>query len=64
MEGDMVRRAREFDWVFGPFIGGFTIYPYQIAVGMTLRYWDGPMIRVHLGPFKGWICWVIRGKRR
>ena len=60
-----MKRARDLDWTLGPLIGGFTYYPYQVAVGMTLRYWEesGPMVRVHLGPFKAWVCWVIRGKR-
>jgi hypothetical protein len=52
-------RARDWNFDFGPFIGGFTFYPYQIALGATVRYWPGvfaPAIRVHLGPFKFWCC--------
>ncbi len=37
--------------------GGFTFYPYQISLGLTLRYWHklyAPNIRFHIGPFKAW----------
>jgi hypothetical protein len=38
-------------------MGGAAFYPYQIALGMSLRYWPclfAPSIRVHIGPFKLW----------
>ena len=37
--------------------GGFTLYPYQFALGITFRYWPcifAPAIRIHIGPFKFW----------
>lgn len=36
---------------------GLTIYPYQISLGFTLRYWPcifAPAFRLHVGPFKVW----------
>ncbi|KKL59689.1 hypothetical protein LCGC14_2212800 [marine sediment metagenome] len=57
-------RARDWDFDFGRFIGGLTFYPYQFAVGISIRYWScilAPSIRVHIGPFKVWCCWI--GKR-
>lgn len=34
---------------------GFQIYPYQLALGISLRWWDsGPAFRVYLGPLKVW----------
>ncbi len=56
-------RARDWDWEWWRFMGGFTFYGYQIAVGMTLRYWPGifaPSLRIHIGPFKAWICVLLR----
>ena len=62
-------RARDWDFTWGPFIGGFTFYPYQLALGVTVRYWRcifAPAIRIHLGPFKFWCCVRFRtgAKRR
>ena len=51
-------RAIDWDfywWVFG---GGITLYPYQLSLGITLRYWPcifAPVIRIHIGPFKLWL---------
>jgi hypothetical protein len=34
---------------------GITIFPYQIALGCSLRYWSGmPAFRLYLGPIKLW----------
>jgi hypothetical protein len=54
-------RARDWDFEFKHLIGGLTFYPYQLAVGMTIRYWPNvfaPSIRIHIGPFKVWCCWI------
>lgn len=51
-------RAREWYFHWACFGGGLTFYPYQIAFGLTLRYWPGlfaPSVRLHIGPFKAWI---------
>lgn len=52
-------RARDLDWQLGRAMGGFTFYPYQVALGCTVRYWPGvfaPSIRLHIGPFKIWVA--------
>ena len=57
-------RARDWDWRCGRFVGGFTFYPYQIALGMTIRYWPcifAPSIRIHIGPFKIWVA-ILSGE--
>ena len=34
---------------------GFTILIYQLAIGISLRWWEnGPAFRLYLGPFKIW----------
>lgn len=57
-------QERYFQW--GPIGGGFTFYPYQVAVGFSLRYWPcifAPSIRIHLGPFKFWLYISLRRTR-
>lgn len=52
-------RARDLDWQIGRLIGGFTFYPYQMALGLTVRYWPkvfAPSLRAHLGPVKFWVA--------
>ena len=56
-------RAREWDFHVGPVSGGLTFYPYQLALGISLRYWPcifAPAFRVHVGPFKAWGCVSLR----
>lgn len=51
-------KAREFDFKVGGFQGGMTLYPYQLSLGITARYYPCifmPSIRIHLGPFKFWL---------
>lgn len=51
-------QARDFSFCFGRLMGEIVFYPYQISLGMTLRYWPGefiPSVRLHIGPFKLWI---------
>ena len=58
--------AREWNFSLGPFMGGFTLYPYQLALGISVQYWRcifAPSIRVHLGPFKVWCCWILKAKK-
>lgn len=60
-------RARDRNWFVGPFMGGVTWYPYQIALGATLRYWPclfAPSVRIHLGPFKVWFGVQFRRNQR
>ena len=48
-------RVREVIVDWGLFTFGVAVYPYQIALGVSLRYWPcifAPSIRVHIGPFK------------
>ena len=50
-------RAREWFGATGPVGGGITFYPYQLAIGVTVRYWPrvfAPTIRLHIGPIKIW----------
>lgn len=59
-------RARSADFFKGPFMGGFTFYPYQVALGMSLRYWPclyAPSIRIHVGPFKVWFGIQFRKRK-
>ena len=47
-----------------PFLnGGFQIYLYQLALGLSLRYWSclgSIAIRIYIGPFKLWFSIPIR----
>ena len=50
-------RARQTDWFGRRWAGGVAWYPYQLALGVTVRYWPClfmPSVRVHAGPFKVW----------
>jgi hypothetical protein len=50
-------RARDLSFHRGPFGGGVTFYPYQLALGFSLRYWPcifAPAFRLHVGPVKLW----------
>lgn len=57
-------RAREMYFRVGPIGGGLTFYPYQISLGISLRYWPclyAPSIRIHCGPVKIWGYVKLRG---
>ncbi len=59
-------RVREaiVDW--GRFTFGAAVYPYQIALGVSLRYWPcifAPSIRIHIGPFKLHASIIFRRKK-
>lgn len=50
-------KAIQWDKHFSRVGGGFDFYPYQIAFGISLRYWpcfSGPAFRVYFGPIKIW----------
>ena len=52
---ERMSRVREVVVDWGRFTFGAGVYPYQIALGVSLRYWPcifAPSIRVHIGPFK------------
>ena len=56
-------RARECDFHWGPFGGGLTFFPYQLAFGVSLRYWASiyaPALRVYAGPLKLWLYCSFR----
>jgi hypothetical protein len=59
-------RARDWDFHSERFGGGVTFYPYQLAVGVSMRYWPclfAPSIRLHLGPFKFWLYLRLRKRQ-
>jgi len=50
-------KAMDLDFRIFKLIGGITFYPYQISLGITLRYWPRlfkPSIRIHFLCFKFW----------
>jgi hypothetical protein len=56
-----VSRCRDADFRFGRLIGGVSFYPYQVALGLSVRYWPcifAPSLRVHIGPLKVWLAWL------
>jgi len=51
-------QAKDWDFHRKHLGGGVTFYPYQFALGLSIRYWPclfAPSIRLHLGPFKLWV---------
>lgn len=51
-------KARQADCFWWRFMGGVAYYPYQVAFGVSLRYWPclyAPSVRVHVGPLKVWL---------
>lgn len=57
--------AHDLDFQWGRLGGGLTFYPYQIALGFSIRYWKcifAPSIRIHIGPFKFWAYLSLKGK--
>jgi len=50
--------ARDKYFQLGRMHGGFCFYPYQITLGISLRYWPCifmPSLRVHFLCFKFWV---------
>ena len=63
-KGDFMK-VKDWDFKLGCFGGGITLYPYQLALGITFRYWPcifAPNIRIHVGPFKLWFYIVLKSK--
>lgn len=59
----VVAKARDWDVYCRYIDGGITFYPYQIAFGITFRYYPHifhPSIRLHIGPIKLWLCFHLR----
>jgi len=55
-------KAIELEWKHG----GFVIFPYQFALGLSLRYWSclaAIAIRIYCGPFKIWFSIPIKRKQ-
>ncbi len=53
-----VNTAHELNFGIGPVFGGLVLLPYQLAVGLSLRYLPcihSVMLRVYAGPFKDWL---------
>jgi len=47
----------DFNWR-NALIGGWTFFEYQLAFGLSLRYYQGkPMFRIYVGPLKVWGLW-------
>lgn len=56
-------KARDWDFKLGRLSGGVTFYPYQITLGISLRYWPcifAPTVRVHFLMFKFWLAISLR----
>ena len=56
----MEAMAREFQFHNKYCGGGLTFYPYQIACGISLRYWKcifAPSVRIHFLCWKIWFYW-------
>lgn len=50
-------KSFQYDWSKDRGIIGVDILPYQLAIGLSLRYLkclDSIMFRIYLGPFKLW----------
>ena len=49
-----------YEWPLkcGPVVGGFEIFTYQLALGISIRWWsclNTPALRLYIGPFKLWL---------
>ena len=54
-------RVREKLFEAGPVFGGLAFFPYQLAMGLSVRWWPcifTPSIRLYIGPFKLWVCTI------
>ncbi len=47
--------TREWPINIGPVTGGLTLFPYQLALGASIRWGQFRAIRIYLGPFKLWL---------
>jgi len=56
-------KAKEIDFQIGPFIGGITLYPYQITIGVSVKYWPcifAPSLRIDMGPIRIWLSIIFK----
>lgn len=54
-------QAKEYEIKAGAFFGGLTIFPYQLALGLSIGVWpclNAPRFRLYVGPFKLWMSWL------
>jgi len=50
------KRVYESPISIGPVLGGIELFLYQLAMGISLRWWHtGPALRLYFGPFKIWL---------
>jgi len=57
MAGGEVKQVKEWFRSFGPLGIGGAFFTYQLAFGISLRYWpciSSPAFRIYVGPFKIW----------
>lgn len=58
-------KAKDWDFKWKGLGGGITIYPYQISLGISLRYWPcihAPSIKIYFGPIKIWLYITLKRK--
>ena len=54
--GKGYKRVYELPISIGPILGGIELFLYQLAIGISLRWWEGgPALRLYFGPFKFWL---------
>jgi hypothetical protein len=52
--------AIEWDFRFGPMLGCFTIFPYQLSLGISVRWFESrPALRLYGGPLKLALDWHV-----
>jgi len=50
-----MKRAYDFwEWRTSFALGGMVFFPYQLAFGISCRWFGGLGYRIYLGPFKIW----------
>ena len=56
-------RTKDIDFKIGHLGGGITLFPYQLALGISFRYWHcvfAPALRIYFGPIKVWLYWSFK----
>ena len=51
-------RCHDRDVQVGPIWCGVSLMLYQFAVGLTMRWFDGPAMRAYVGPLRVWATWL------
>lgn len=62
----MFNKCHQWDFTIGRLCGGLGFYTYQLALGVSLRYWKctgTPSIRIHFGPLKLWVGVHLKRQR-